>query len=88
MSSFCPFLVNARTMKNRLTFLHFLYQDSAIGDIAEARVSNNEYKTTRIIGATDKERKKILTFIYNKYCNILPYEIPIKKKSTFFMRKV
>jgi len=74
-------------MHNRLTFLHFLYIHSAINSIADARVTNMEYDTTRIIGLTKNDRKETLTAIYNKYVNLLPLETPNKKKSTFTMRK-
>ncbi len=72
---------------NRLTFLHFLYEISAIDSIADARITNMEYDTTRIIGFSKKERKEVLTAIYNEYVNLLPIETPKKKKSTFTMRK-
>ena len=74
-------------MHNRITFLHFLYIHSAIDSIADARVTNMEYDTTRIIGFSKRDRKEVLTAIYNKYVNLLPLETPKKKKSNFTMRR-
>ena len=74
-------------MKDRLTFLHFLYFDTSIVNMAEARVTNMEYETTRIIGLTKNDRRKSLAVIYNKFVHMLPLEIPNKKKSNFTMRK-
>ena len=72
---------------SRITFLHFLYIHSAIDSLADARVANMEYDTTRIIGFSKNDRKTVLTAMYNKYVNLLPLETPKKKKSTFTMRK-
>jgi len=74
-------------MKDRLTFLHFLFIDTSIKELADYRVVNMENEYSRIIGATAKDRKESLTFIYNKYVGILPLEKPNKMKSNFTMKK-
>lgn len=72
-------------MHDRLTFLHFLFFDASIVNMAEARITNMEYETTRIIGVTKVDRRRSLANVYNKYVHMLPYEIPNKKKSNFRM---
>ena len=62
-------------VKDRITFLYFLFNETKIKSIVEARVSNSQYDTTKIIGETKSERKMILSAIYNKYIKILPHNV-------------
>jgi len=66
-------------MNNRITFLHYLYNDADLGEVSSAK----QFDINKIIGPTPKEREKMLEFFYIKYANKIPKEPNVKKKQTF-----
>ena len=72
-------------MNNRITFLHFLYSKTKLGEIVSARVSNMKYDMSRIIGSGKDERRQILEAIYEQNVKSIPKELHKKKKSSFSM---
>jgi len=75
-------------MKDRLTFLYFLFEVTNLKDVAEVRLYNDGYDLSRIIGINARARKEYLSVIYNQYITTLPIETPVKKKSNFKMKKI
>lgn len=75
-------------MNNRLTFLHFLFNNANYNEITKARVYNQEYDTTRIIGSSPRERNERLSGIQFMIMNKSFETGNEKKKSTFSLYRM